>query len=102
MNDIIGKSKIKSISLPRKLTVNKMDVYNKLKIADAFNNFFTNIGQKLASQIPKSSKTFETYIKKVNVIIESKPLLINELKDAFFSLKINKSSSVDDVSFNVI
>ena len=79
-----------------------MDVYNKLKIADAFNNFFTNIGQKLASQIPKSSKTFETYINKVNVIMESKPLLINELKDAFFSLKINKSSSVDDVSFNVI
>ena len=35
----------------------------------------------------------------VNVIMDSKPLLINELKDAFFSLKINKSSGVDDISF---
>ena len=89
-------------NLQRKLRINKVDVYNKPKIANAFNDFFTNIGQKLASQIPKSSKTIETYINNVNVIIASKPLLINKLKDAFFSLKINKSSGVDDVSFNII
>ena len=89
-------------NLPRKLTINKVDVYNKPEIADTFNNFFTNIGQKLASQIPKSSKTFEIYMNKVNVIMDSKHLSINELKDTFFSLKINKSSSVDDVSFNII
>ena len=64
-----------------------MDVHSKPEIADAFNNFFTNIGQKLASQIPKSSKTFETYINKVDVIIDSKPLSINEWKDASVSLK---------------
>ena len=34
--------------------------------------------------------------------MDSKPLSINNLKDAFFSLKINKISSVDDVSFNII
>ena len=38
----------------------------------------------------------------VNVIMDSKPLLIRELKDEFFLLKINKSSGVDDVSFNII
>ena len=76
--DIIGKSKIKSTNLPRKLTINKMDVYNKPEIADASNDFFTNIGQKLASQIPKSSKTFEENINKVNVIMDSKSLSINE------------------------
>ena len=102
MKNIIGNSKIKSTNLPRKLTINKVDVYNKPKIADAFNNFFTNIGQKMASQIPKSSKTFETYINKVNVIMESKPLSINKLKDAFFSLKINKISGIDDVSFSIV
>ena len=72
MKDIIAKSKIKSTNFPRKLTINKVDVYNKPEIADFFNEFFTNIGQKLGSQIPKSFKTFETYINKVNVIIESK------------------------------
>ena len=102
MKDIIGKWKIKSTNLPPKLTINKVDVYNKPKIADTFNDFFTNIGQKLAGQIPKSSKAFETYINKVNVMMDSKPLLINELKDAFFSLNINKSSGADDVSFSII
>ena len=38
MKDLIGKS-----NLPRKLTINKVDVYNKPEIADAFNDFFTNI-----------------------------------------------------------
>ena len=60
-----------------------MDFYNKLKIADAFNDYFTSIGQKLASQIPKLCKTFKTYSNKKNVIMESKPLLTNKLKDAF-------------------
>ena len=34
--------------------------------------------------------------------MESQPLSINELKDAFFSLKINKSPGHDGVSFNLI
>ena len=60
MKDITGKSKVKSTNLPSKLTTNKVDVYNKPEIADSFNDLFTNIGQKLASQIHKSCKTFET------------------------------------------
>ena len=81
---------------------NKMDVHNKAKTVNAFNDFFTNIGQKLARQIPKSSKTFGTYINKVNVIMQSRPLSINESKDTFYSLKIDKSSGDDEVSFNII
>ena len=38
---------------------------------------------------------------KVNTSMESQPLL-NELKDAFFLLKINKSPDHDGVSFNVM
>ena len=34
--------------------------------------------------------------------MDSKPLLINELKDAFLLLKLTKSSGVNDVSFNII
>ena len=79
-----------------------MNVYNEPKIVDAFNDFLTNIGQKQVIQIPKSSKSFETYINKVNVIIGSMPLSINELKDAFSLLKVNKSWFADDVSFDII
>ena len=34
--------------------------------------------------------------------MEPEQLLMNELKDAFFSLKIDKSSGYDDISFNVL
>ena len=34
--------------------------------------------------------------------MESQPLSVNELKDAFFSLKINKSPGHNGVSFNVV
>ena len=69
------------INLPHKLIINKVNVYNKPEIA---NGFFTNIGEKLANEISKSSKIFETYINKVNII------------------KINKSSGAEDVNFNII
>ena len=71
------------------------------KIANEFNAFFKNIGSKLASKIPNASTTFETYINKPDSIMETKRLSMNELKDAFFSLKINKSPGYDDISFNI-
>ena len=63
---MIGKSKINSPNLPPKLTIKKDDNYNKPETADAFNDFSTNICEKLPSQIPKPSTTFETYVNKVN------------------------------------
>ena len=60
MKDIIGKSKIKLANLPLKLTITKVGVYNEPDMVDTFNDFFTNIGQKLSIPIPKSSETFET------------------------------------------
>ena len=75
---------------------------NKSTIANVLSDLLTNIGQKLANKIPKSSKIFETYINKVNVMIGCKSFLINELKDAFFLLKVDKSSGVDNVSFSII
>ena len=34
--------------------------------------------------------------------METKQLSMNELKEAFFSLEINKSLGYDDMSFNVL
>ena len=102
MKERIGKIKPKSSNLPRMITVNEVDIFNESKIANEFNAFFTNIGSKLASQIPNASTTFESYINKPDSIMEAKQLSMNEFKDPFFSLKINKSPGYDDISFNVL
>ena len=92
----------KSSTLPTEITVNKADIFDTKTMADEFNKFFTNIGTDLANKIPNASKRFDFYITKVNTSMESQSLSIKELKDAFFSLKINKSPGHDGMSFNVI
>ena len=102
MKESLGKCTTKSSTLPTKITVNKTDIFDAAKIADEFNKFFTNIRTDLANKIPNASKPFDSYITKANISMKSQLLSINELKDAFFSLKINKSPGHDGVSFNVI
>ena len=41
-------------------------------------------------------------MKRVNITLPSQSLSINKLKDAFFSLKTNKSLGADEINFNVI
>ena len=41
-------------------------------------------------------------MKKVSSEMENKGIPINELKDTLFSLKINKSTGHDDISYNNI
>ena len=82
MKALIGKIKLKSSNLPRRITVNEVDVFDKRKIANEFNAFFTNIGGKLANKIPNASTTFESYINKPDSIMKTKQLSMNELKDA--------------------
>ena len=57
MKEILGKCTTKSSTLPTKITVNKTDIFDTKKIADEFNNFFTNIGTDLANKIPNASKS---------------------------------------------
>ena len=87
---------------PKKVLLGKETITNSKLIAENFNNFFTEIGPKLASEIEKPAKTFGVYLKKVDVLQPEYPLSINELKDAFFSLQTNKSPGHDEISFDVI
>ena len=42
------------------------------------------------------------FLKRINTTFPSQSLLINELKDAFYSLKTNKASGADEIKFDVI
>ena len=64
------------------------DMFDKQKIADEFNNVFTNIVSDVANEIQNTSNSFYTYVTEVdNTSMKSQPLLINELKDTFSHLK---------------
>ena len=72
MKELIGKIKLRSSNLSRKITVKKFDIFDERKIATEFNTFFINIGSKLASKFPKTSETVRSYINKPDSIMETK------------------------------
>ena len=90
MKEVIGKTNKSGSRLPIKLLINKNDVTSEIGIANEFNNFFTNIGPELAKKIPTASRTFESFLNKIDAKIPADPVTINELKEAFSSLKKNK------------
>ena len=89
--------------LPTKLVINKNEVTSEIGITNEFNKFFTNIGPKLAGEIPTGLRTFESFLNKIDTDTKTPdPVIINELEKAFFPLKTNKNQGYDDVSSNVI
>ena len=102
MKELIGKVTLKSSNLPQKITVSKVDLFYQTKIMHEFNFFFTNVGKNLVSKVTNTSNPFEYFVNKSDFVMETKPLSMNELKDAFYSLKSNKSQGYDDISCNVI
>ena len=61
-------------------------------ITEKFNKFFTEIGPNLTKDIDPSLVTFEDYLKTFNANQPEQNLAVKELKDALFSLKLNKKS----------
>ena len=84
MKEVIAKSKLIHSILPCKIIINKNVIFEEKHIANAFNNFFINIGPKLADDIPTATRSFENYVQNINETIKEEPITIKELKGAFF------------------
>ena len=82
--------------------MDKISITETESITESFNKYFTQIGSKLAKDIGTSTKSFNEYIKKHDTAQPERVISANELKDDFFSLKINKSAGYDDIRFNAV
>ena len=75
---------------------------SEIAIATDFNNIFTNIGPDLARKIPTALITLWSFLNKIDTTMPADSVTINELKEAFFYLKTNKSPVYDKINSNVI
>ena len=92
IKDSTGKAKSIKEFFPQKIITNNNKIVTDTDvIAKHFNTYFTEIGPNLSKTIETPAKIFEACLRKQNIIQSENPLTINELKDAFFSLKTNKS-----------
>ena len=72
--------------------VEEKNITNILSIAKNSNKYFTEIGN-LANQIDPPRKHFHEYFKEYQTSQPKNFISVNELKDAFFSLKVKKPLS---------
>ena len=97
--DIICKSNGKRKTLD-KIIVDSREIKDKEEICNKFNDFFANIGPKLANQIkPISNKTYDTFLKKrvltsFSFSLVSKTNVLKHLS----SLRTKNSAGVDGIS----
>ena len=97
IKEAIQKEKHKQQNLAIQKSIIQTD-----SIAESFNRYFTQIGPNLAKDIGTSTKSFDGYIKKHDTTQLEEIISVNELKDALFSLKINKRAGHHGISFNVV
>ena len=104
MKEIIGNKTVTNAPLPNFITVKNREIFGKKKrkkkekkIAETFNNYFVNIGPKLAASIPENKTTFQNYIHYNGPCLSTINLTDLELENAFESLKTNKNSGYDDI-----
>ena len=99
---VIGKSKICNDKFPKSSDISIEEITDKKIMAETCNKFYINIGSNLTDKIPPSSTNFEFYLPNITTVLSDKPLAEKEFKDAFFSLKTNKSPGYDNFHVNVI
>ena len=59
IKEVIGKDKLVNKSLAKYLIFNNRNIFDKKTIANSFNEYFVNVGLKLASEKPKSQTSYE-------------------------------------------
>ena len=102
IKESIEKGKCNHQSFPKKIKSDGKKITDENLIAKQFSIYFTEIGLKLAKTIQASSLNFASFMENSNSTQAESTLTVNELKEMFFLLKINKSSCYDGISLNVV
>ena len=91
INSIIN-NKSKNSPSPTCIIDNNKTITDPKQIANSFNNFFTNVSEKIQSKIRPSNQHFSNYLKNAcNSSLFIKPTTPSEVMDLISNLKIGKS-----------
>ena len=91
INSIIN-NKSKNSQSPTCIIDNNKTITDPKQIANSFNNFFTNVSEKIQSKIRPSNQHFSNYLKNAcNSSLFIKPTTPSEVMDLISNLKIAKS-----------
>ena len=66
---MIGKGKLVNNSLP-KLILNNRNIFDQKTIANSFNEYFVNVGLKLACEIPQCKDHLRCILKNLTALLK--------------------------------
>ena len=98
VNELIGKKK--SRTLPTHITNNQDKICDNQNMAEAFNNFFANIGKNVNQKVGASKHDFRCFLSKDSPenSFYMHPTNDNEIKKIVGNLKCSFSAGVDGLS----
>ena len=102
INDLLGRKNKQTVVNELKLGDNSLTKPND--IAEVFNDYFSNIGQNVASnQADNTNFNFETYVKKAESEFTAfQPVTVNQVYQLLTGLSSNKATRVDKISSKII
>ena len=95
----MSKSKIQN-KFPTNFNINEKRITDKKEIAEKFNNFFINIGPKLANELVTVGKPdFKSYLNmnKLKTVFNFTPIEEEQTKTIIKNLKPKNSSGHDNI-----
>ena len=98
--EVMSKSKIQN-KLPTFFNINEKQITDKKELAEQFNNFFINIGPKLANELDTAGKPdFKSYLNmnKLKTVFNFTPIEEEQTKTIIKNLKPKNSSGHDNIS----
>ena len=67
------------------MVIDRIETFDQNKIANGFNKYFNEIGPKLASSIPASSKVSKQFMNVSKTVLQEYSLQDQELEEGFNS-----------------
>ena len=100
---LLNPSNIKSKTLIKRLSINKKDIKNDQTITNTMNEYFATVGDKLASDLPPSQRTFNHFLKgDFPQSLFFAPIVEAEISKEIRMLKPNKSPGPDDITNTIL
>jgi len=102
LKDLISNKPNRGSNLPKNLNICGRDILSRKEMASVFNKFFVNVGSDLAQAIPRSTKSFESFLTPAETAFEIGKIDGRDILNAITSLKPHKSPGYDEFSIDVI
>lgn len=81
---------------------NQRIIDDESEIAATMNEVFKDTGLKLAQKIPKTNKSYNSYLQSVQMSFQDETLTMDEFERDFGTIKNNKATGYDEISGNII